>query len=151
LVLFIGTASSTTPLCTVTDGMASNMIIPSSEINVSDKTVAVDNLRPESPTPLQSSYGTLIIEYSPSTARPMKEIELVSTDNIKSYKVTFYNKDGSVTTKTVRTIRMNIVCRCYHYLYFVYIRVLCIICSTLINRDLQKKKSASALLLSFEV
>jgi hypothetical protein len=29
----------------------------------------------------------LIIEYSPSTARPMKEIELVSTENIKSYKV----------------------------------------------------------------
>jgi hypothetical protein len=57
--------------------MASNTIIPSSEINVSDKTVAVDNLRPESPTPLQSSDGTLIIEYSPSTARPMKEIELV--------------------------------------------------------------------------
>ncbi len=105
LVLFIGTASSTTPLCTVTDGMASNTIIPSSEINVSDKTVAVENLRPESPTPLQSSDGTLIIEYSPSTARPMKEIELVSTENIKSYKVTFYNKDGSVTTKTVRTIR----------------------------------------------
>jgi hypothetical protein len=100
LVLFIGTASSTTPLCTVTDGMASNTIIPSNEINVSDKTVAVDNLRPESPTPLQSSDGTLIIEYSPSTARPMKEIELVSTENIKSYKVTFYNKDGSVTTKT---------------------------------------------------
>jgi hypothetical protein len=44
LVLFIGTASSTTPLCTVTDGMASNTIIPSSEINVSDKTVAVDIL-----------------------------------------------------------------------------------------------------------
>jgi hypothetical protein len=84
LVLFIGTASSTTPLCTVTDGMASNTIIPSNEINVSDKTVAVDNLRPESPTPLQSSDGTLIIEYSPSTARPMKEIELVSTENIKS-------------------------------------------------------------------
>jgi hypothetical protein len=36
--------TSTTPLCTVTDGMASNTIIPSSEINVSDKTVAVDNL-----------------------------------------------------------------------------------------------------------
>jgi hypothetical protein len=35
----------------------------------------------------------------------MKEIELVSTENIKSYKVTFYNKDGTVTTKTVRTIR----------------------------------------------
>jgi len=105
LVLFIVTEASTTPVCTVTDGMASNTIIPSSEINVSDKTVAVDNLRPESPTPLQSSDGTLIIEYSPSTARKMKEIELVSTENIKSYKVTFYNKDGTVTTKTVRTIR----------------------------------------------
>ena len=105
LVLFIVTGASTTPVCTVTDGMASNTIIPSSEINVSDKTVAVDNLRPESPTPLQSSDGTLIIEYSPSTARKMKEIELVSTENIKSYKVTFYNKDGTVTTKTVRPIR----------------------------------------------
>ena len=105
LVLFIGTEASTTPLCTVTDGMASNRIIPSSEINVSDKTVAVDNLRPEFPTPLQSSDGTLIIEYSPSTARPMKEIELVSTENIKSYNVTFYNKDRTVTTKTVGTIR----------------------------------------------
>jgi hypothetical protein len=45
------------------------------------------------------------IEYTPSIARPMKEIELVSTENIKSYKVTFYNKDSTVTTKTVRTIR----------------------------------------------
>jgi hypothetical protein len=49
-----------------------------------------------SPKQLQSSEGTLIIEYTPSIARPMKEIELVSTENIKSYKVTFYNKDGTV-------------------------------------------------------
>jgi hypothetical protein len=47
------------------------------------KDIDTHNLRPESPTPLQSSDGTLIIEYSPSTARPMKEIELVSTENIK--------------------------------------------------------------------
>jgi hypothetical protein len=98
-----------TPLCTVTDGMASNTIIPSSEINVSDKTVAVENLRPASLTPLQSSDGTMIIEYSPSPVRPLNEIELVSTENINSYKVTFYNKDGSVTTKSVRTIRMNTI------------------------------------------
>jgi hypothetical protein len=95
LTLLLYIQIPTTPLCTVTDGMASNTIIPSSEINVSDKTVAVENLRPESPTPLQSSDGTLIIEYSPSSARPMKEIELVSIENIKSYKVTFYNKDGT--------------------------------------------------------
>jgi hypothetical protein len=50
----------------------------------------VDDLRPTSPKQLQSSEGTLIIEYTPSIARPMKEIELVSTENIKSYKVTFY-------------------------------------------------------------
>jgi hypothetical protein len=90
--------------------MDSNTIIPSSEINVSDKMAVVDDLRPTSPKQLQSSEGTLIIEYTPSIARPMKEIELVSTENIKSYKVTFYNKDGTVTTKTVRTIR-----RCKQY------------------------------------
>ena len=101
----LGTVTSTTPVCTITDGMDSNTIIPSSEINVSDKMAVVDDLRPTSPKQLQSSEGTLIIEYTPSIARPMKEIELVSTENIKSYKVTFYNKDGTVTTKTVRTIR----------------------------------------------
>jgi hypothetical protein len=40
LVVFIVKEDYTTPVCTVTDGMASNRIIPSSEINVSDKTVA---------------------------------------------------------------------------------------------------------------
>jgi hypothetical protein len=47
----------------------------------------VDDLRPTSPKQLQSSEGTLIIEYTPSIARPMKEIELISTENIKPYKV----------------------------------------------------------------
>jgi 2-C-methyl-D-erythritol 4-phosphate cytidylyltransferase len=37
----------------------------------------VNDLRPTSPKQLQSSKGTLIIEYTPSIARPMKEIELV--------------------------------------------------------------------------
>jgi hypothetical protein len=49
----------------------SNTIIPSSEINVSDKMAVVDDLRPTSPKQLQSSEGTLIIEYTPSIARPM--------------------------------------------------------------------------------
>jgi hypothetical protein len=45
----------------VTDGMDSNAIIPSSEINVSDKMAVVDDLRPTSPKQLQSSEGTLFI------------------------------------------------------------------------------------------
>jgi hypothetical protein len=52
------------------------------EINVSDKMAVVDDLRPTSPKQLQSSEGTLIIEYTPSIARPMKEIELVSISNV---------------------------------------------------------------------
>jgi hypothetical protein len=40
---------TTTPSCTITDGMDSNTIIASSEINVSDKMAVVDDLRPTSP------------------------------------------------------------------------------------------------------
>jgi len=92
---------TTMPFCTMTDGMDSNTIIPSSEINVSDKMAVVDDLRPQSSTPLQSSDGQLIIEYNPSVTRPIKAVELVSTENIKTYNVTFYNVDGTVTTKKV--------------------------------------------------
>ena len=92
---------TTTPFCTITDGMDSNTIIASSEINVSDKMAVVDDLRPQSSTPLQSSDGQLIVEYNPSVTRPIKAVELVSTENIKTYNVTFYNVDGTVTTKKV--------------------------------------------------
>jgi hypothetical protein len=54
----LGTVTTTTPVCTITDGMDSNTIIPSSEINVSDKMAVVDDLRPTSPKQLQSSEGT---------------------------------------------------------------------------------------------
>ena len=92
---------TTTPSCTITDGMDSNTIIASSEINVSDKMAVVDDLRPQSSTPLQSSDGQLIVEYNPSVTRPIQAVELVSTENIKTYNVTFYNIDGTVTTKKV--------------------------------------------------
>jgi hypothetical protein len=48
-------------------------------------------------------YGvpTLIIEYSPSMSRPVKKVMLISTENIKTYTVNFYNVDGSVIKKTV--------------------------------------------------
>ena len=92
---------TTTPFCTITDGMDSNTIIASSEINVSDKMAVVDDLRPQSSTPLQSSDGQLIVEYNPSVTRPIQAVELVSTENIKTYNVTFYNVDGTVTTKKV--------------------------------------------------
>jgi hypothetical protein len=43
----------------------------------------------------------LIVEYNPSVTRPIQAVELVSTENIKTYNVTFYNIDGTVTTKKV--------------------------------------------------
>jgi hypothetical protein len=59
------------------------------EVNVSDKMAVVDDLRPTSPKQLQSSEGTLIIEYTPSIARPMKEIELTSTGIFSTISVFF--------------------------------------------------------------
>jgi hypothetical protein len=53
----------------------------------------------------------LIIEYTPSIARPMKEIELVSTENIKSYKVTFsVIVQTGVVVVTVPKEHINIKC-----------------------------------------
>jgi hypothetical protein len=34
-------------------------------------------------------------------SRPVKKVMLISTENIKTYTVNFYNVDGSVIKKTV--------------------------------------------------
>lgn len=88
-------------MCTITNGMDSETTIPSSEISVSDRNAVVDDLRSSSSTPLESSEATLTIKYSPSEERPVKEVKLVSTENIKQYRVTYYNSDGTVITKVV--------------------------------------------------
>ena len=95
--------STTTPICQISNGMDSATTIPTDEITINDKTVDVDDLRPTSDTPLESSEGTVIIEYTPSKTVPVQEVELVSTENIKTYTVKFYNEDGTVTTKKVGT------------------------------------------------
>lgn len=99
--------STTTPICQVLDGMNSHIAIPSSEIIINDKKAVPDNLRSISDTPMESSTGTLIIQYAPSINKPVKEVELISTENIKTFTVKFYNIDGSVTIKTVRNIGLN--------------------------------------------
>jgi hypothetical protein len=40
-------------------------------------------------------------EERPSMSRPVKKVMLISTENIKTYTVNFYNVDGSVIKKTV--------------------------------------------------
>ena len=77
------------------------MTVPSSEITVSDTTANKENLRPSSSTPLTSSQATLKIDYTPSEERPIKEVKLVNTDNIKTFTVKFYNADDTITTKQV--------------------------------------------------
>lgn len=81
--------------------MQSASTIPSTEINVNDKNANAEYLRPNSATPFESLKSTLIIEYSPSMSRPVKKVMLISTENIKTYTVNFYNVDGSVIKKTV--------------------------------------------------
>ena len=101
--------STTTPICQILDGMNSHITIPSSEIIINDKMAVPDNLRPTSDAPMESSRGTLIIQYTPSINKPVKEVELISTENIKTFTVKFYNVDGSVTIKTVRIVFLNSV------------------------------------------
>lgn len=98
---FAVAVSTTTPLCEITDGMDSPTTIPSSELSVSDKTADVEKLRPSSPTTFESYAPTLTIEYTPSGAKPVKDVTLVSLDNIKSYTVEFLNADDTVTRRLV--------------------------------------------------
>lgn len=135
---------TTMPFCTMTDGMDSKTIIPSSEINVSDKMAVVDDLRPQSSTPLQSSDGQLIIEYNPTVTRPIKAVELVSTENIKTYNVTFYNVDGTVTTKKVSNRQL---CE-------VSLSLLCLDCSIQVVGfyiEINKSPNSSLTFLTFDI
>ena len=77
------------------------MTIPSKEIYVSDKMAKVHNLRPTSKVPFISSQETLIIEYRPLNMKPIEDVELVNTENIKTYTVTFFYDDGTETTRKV--------------------------------------------------
>ncbi|XP_076089929.1 uncharacterized protein LOC143061956 [Mytilus galloprovincialis] len=97
---------TTTPICEETDGMGSITTIPSTEITSNDKKADIENLRPSSKTPFKSSEGQLVIEYMPSKTRPIANVELVSTDNIKTYTVQFFNADGTVTTRKVKVGEM---------------------------------------------
>ena len=81
--------------------MESPAAIPSNELTVNGKSEDVEKLRPTSDTPLESTATELIIEYTPKDQIPVKEVKLVSTDNIKSYTVKFFNADGSVTERKV--------------------------------------------------
>ena len=92
---------TTTPICEETDGMDSITTIPSTEITTNDKKGEIENLRPSSKTPFKSSEEKLVIEYVPSKTRPIANVELVSTDNVKTYTVQFFNADGTVTTRKV--------------------------------------------------
>ena len=94
--------STTTPICQISNGMDSAATIPSSEITINDQATGVDELRPTSDTPFESSEDTIVVQYTPSKTVPIQEVELVSTENIKTYTVKFYNDDGTVTTRKVR-------------------------------------------------
>lgn len=107
IYLGMGHVSTTTPVCQVSDGMESVTTIPSSEISINDAQGDVDYLRPNSQSPLESSVEKLIIEYTPSKIIPVEEVELTSSDNIKSYTVIFYNDDGTVITREVISILFN--------------------------------------------
>ena len=80
----------------MSEGMTSPNTIPSTEIKVNDQTADVDLLRPNAASPMQSSEQTLVIEYTPSIAKPIAFVKLASTENIKTYEVTFMNEDGTV-------------------------------------------------------
>lgn len=105
-VIFTG-GPTTTPICDVSEGMQSASTIPSTEINVNDNNANAEYLRPNSATPFESLKPTLIIEYSPSMSRPVKKVMLISTENIKTYTVNFYNADGSVIKKIVSIYGIN--------------------------------------------
>ena len=81
--------------------MSSPTTIPSSEIKVNDNMAIVDNLRPNAVTPMMSYSSNVVIDYTPSSPKPVQRVKLVSTSNIKTYNVTFYNADRTVTTKRV--------------------------------------------------
>ena len=95
------TESTTTPICEIVNGMNSDVTIPSKEIYVSDNMAKVHNLRPTSKVPFISSQETLVIEYTPSNMKPVEDVELINTENIKTYTVTFFYDDGTETTRKV--------------------------------------------------
>ena len=99
--LFVKGGLTTTPVCQMSEGMNSPTTIPSSEIKVNDNTAIVENLRPNAISPMMSYWPSLVIEYTPSSPKPVQMVKLVSTANIKTYNVTFFNADRTVTTKTV--------------------------------------------------
>jgi hypothetical protein len=64
---------------------------------MSDKMAVVDDLRPTSPKQLQSSEGTLIIEYTPSIARPnLPTSEQSYKGKVKTHK--YINRQNQSTT-----------------------------------------------------
>ena len=87
--------------------MDSITTIPSTEITTNDKKGEIENLRPSSKTPFKSSEEKLVIEYVPTKTRPIANVELVSTDNVKNYTVQFFNANGTVTTKKVSMTPRN--------------------------------------------
>lgn len=88
--------------------------IPSSEIKVNDDMAKIDNLRPGGLIPMMSSKPTLVIQYTPSIAKSVQRVELVSTENIVSYTVTFFNADGTTIKRTVSMISSKPYDVCYH-------------------------------------
>ncbi|CAG2184395.1 unnamed protein product [Mytilus edulis] len=97
----VSTELTTTPICTKTEGMTSSEIIPSREIKVNNQSINIENLRPNAIIPFSSYESSVTIEYTPQGAKPVNEVKLKSTDNIKTFNVKFYNADGSVVSKTV--------------------------------------------------
>lgn len=81
--------------------MTSSEIIPSREIKVNNQSINIENLRPNAIIPFSSYESSVTIEYTPQRAKPVNEVKLKSTDNIKTFNVKFYNADGSVVSKTV--------------------------------------------------
>ena len=92
-------ATTTTPMCEMSEGMTSPKTIQSSEIKINDQMADIELLRPNSASPMQSSKPTLVIEYTPTVAKPIALVKLVSTENIKTYNVTFTNEDGTVINR----------------------------------------------------
>ncbi len=106
-VVFAEMASTTTPICQITDGMDSPTTIPSSQISVNDIRGDVEKLRPSSEVPFETSVPTFIVEYTPTEEKPVKEVKLVSADNIKAFTVKFFNADNTVTIRKVFLIKRN--------------------------------------------
>ena len=97
--LFI--AGKTTPGCELFDGMESSQYISSSEIKINDANAKVESLRQTTVNPLTSYVSNLTIQYIPKVGKPIEKVELASTENIQTYKVWFYNTDGSVIRRDV--------------------------------------------------